>query len=167
MWLCCPEHSVVFTERADTNVLLLAPVHMVQGSRPVWDAGRVWGQPQQWGRESSAVEIAFAAHFGFSTGCFPFAQPTENLVAETRDFSHEQHRKLEHPDVFLQGSLPSGLFYRPAMNTHRFDLISPYDHPFHLSFIADCLAELSANPFKVTQHKFGAVCELCFLSRSD
>lgn len=118
----------------------------------------------RWGRESSAAEIVLAAHFGFSAG-FLLAQQTENHAAETTP--PELHRELEHPDVFLQGSLPSGLFYRPAMNTHRLDLISPYDHPFHLSFIADCLADLSATPFGVTQHKFGAVCELCFLSHLD
>lgn len=95
---------------------------------------------------------------------FKLAQQTANYVAET--MTPMQHQELEHPDGFLQGSLLSSLFYGPAMNTQRFDLISYY-YLFNLSFIADTLVELSASHLTVTQHEFRDVCELCFLSHLD
>lgn len=45
---------------------------------------------------------------------FKLAQQTANYVAET--MTPMQHQELEHPDVSLQGSLLSSLFYEPAMN---------------------------------------------------
>lgn len=106
------------SERADTSVFLFAPRTHGAAQPPSLGCRPCTGSTsarQIFGRESSAVGIVFAAHFGFSTGCFLLAQQTENHVAET--MTPERHRELEHPDVFLQGSLPSGLFYGPAMNT--------------------------------------------------
>lgn len=159
MWPCCPEHPL-------TPVFSSSPQYTWRRAAAQSGVQVVCGVNLSSGAENHLrLKLRSQHTLDFQQAVFLLHNRQKNHVAET--MTPEQHRKLEHPDVFLQGSPPSGLFYRPAMNTHRFDLISPYDHPFHLSFIADCLAELSANPFKVTQHKFGAVCELCFLSRSD